>query len=54
MRANQINSKSVSKRYFTVVLMALCLLNGNFLRADDIENLPIEVVEALEELIPLL
>ena len=52
MRANQINSKSVSKRYFTVVLMALFLLNGNFLRADDIENLPIEVVEALEELIP--
>ena len=44
--------KSLARRFFLVVLTAFFVLSGNSLRGQNFDDLPIDVIEALEELIP--
>ena len=52
MKLRHEQLESAARRCFQVVLTSLFALCGNSVRAQDIAELPIEVIEALEELIP--
>jgi hypothetical protein len=52
MRLRHQQLESAARRCFQLLLIALFAHCGNSLKAQDISELPIEVIEALEELIP--